>query len=368
MIFIPTRPYNELPALPPQAELETRPVLKLCIDARARVAELKQLGDHLPNQAVLVNVIPVLEAQASSEIENIVTTTDKLFRYAQASDTGVDPATKEALRYRTAIHRGFESLASRPLSTATAVEVCRTIKNSNLDIRRVPGTTLANPNSGETIYTPPEGEALLRDKLGNWEKFLHNETGLDPLVRMAVGHYQFEAIHPFTDGNGRTGRILNLLYLCQQKLLTLPVLYLSGYINRTKSDYYRLLLAVTSDASWEDWLIYLLEGVRETAHWTAAKMEAIRQLHVHTAKYVGDRASSIYSHELVEQLFIQPYCRIKNIVESGVAKRQTASVYLKQLCEIGVMEERKVGREKLFVHPKFLQILTEENNEFEPYK
>lgn len=367
MNFSPTDPYNDLPLLPPRVELETRAVLKLCIEARAQLAELKQLGESLPNPTVLINAIPLLEAQASSEIENIVTTSDRLFRFAEASHQNPDPATKEALRYRTALRLGYQRLSERPLNTNLAVEICSVIKNSRHDIRRTPGTQLINDQTGQVIYTPPVGEALLRDKLSNWEVFLHAEDGIDPLVRMATAHYQFEAIHPFADGNGRTGRVLNLLYLVDCGLLDHPTLYLSGHINRTKRDYYRLLLDVTASERWEDWTLYMLEAIRETSTWTSSKIRAAQALLEHTIQHVQAKASSIYTRELVEQLFVQPYCRIGNLVDSGIAKRQTASVYLKQLCEIGVLEEHKVGREKLFLHPKFLALLTRDGNEFDRY-
>ena len=367
MLFSPTVPYNDLPALPPKAELETRAVLKLCIEARAALAELKQLGESLPNPTVLINAIPLLEAQASSEIENIVTTSDRLFRFAETGNHQLDPATKEALRYRTALHHGYRRLTQRPLNTNLAVEVCGIIKDVGLDIRRTPGTQLVNDRTGEIIYTPPEGEALLRKKLANWEAFLHADDDVDPLVRMAAGHYQFEAIHPFTDGNGRTGRVLNLLYLVERGLLNQPTLYLSGHINRSKRDYYRLLLDVTTAERWVDWTLYMLEAIRETSVWTSNKVRAAQALLEHTVQHVQRQAGNIYTRELVEQLFVQPYCRIPNLVDNGIAKRQTASVYLKQLCDIDVLEEHKVGREKLFLHPKFLALLTRDSNEFDPY-
>jgi len=366
--FNSERPYNDLPPLPPRQELETKAILKRCIEARAAVAALKQVGESIPNQAVLINTIPLLEAQASSEIENIVTTTDKLFRFADNPGNQADPATREALRYRTALANGYRTLKKRPLSTATAVEICRTIKNVNLDIRRVPGTKLANDRTQEVIYTPPEGEALLRDKLANWERFLHEAEELDPLIRMAVGHYQFEAIHPFTDGNGRTGRILNILYMVEQDLLDIPVLYLSRYIIQHKSDYYGLLLDVTRKEGWEDWVLYMLEGVAQTAAWTADKIRTTRQLIEDTVGYVRQREPSIYTRELVEQLFVQPYCRIGNLVKAGVGHRETVSKYLKTLCDIGVLEEQKVGREKLFVNPRFLKLLTKDSNKYAPLK
>lgn len=362
----PEQAYNSLPPLPPAAELETRAVLKRCITARATVAALKQAAELIPNQSMLINIIPMLEARDSSEIENIVTTTDRLFQFAQG-DNAADPATKEALRYRTALHRGFHSLANRPLCTATAVEICRTLKGADMDIRRTPGTRLTNDRTGEVIYTPPEGEALLRDMLANWEQFLHNADDIDPLVRMAVGHYQFEAIHPFIDGNGRTGRVINILYLIEQDLLTLPILYLSRYIIRHKADYYRLLLEVTRSGAWEAWLLFMLTAIEETAHWTTAKIGAIRALSEHTAIYVREKLPKIYSRELVDVIFEQPYCRIANLVEKDIAQRQAASRYLKDLVAVGVLQEMTVGKEKLFIHPKLMQLLMRDENEFSVY-
>lgn len=357
------RPYNELPPLPPLADLETKAVLKRCITARAALAELKQAAELIPNQTMLINTIPLLEAKDSSEIENIVTTTDLLFQYAQGGDNQADSATKEALRYRTALHSGFQSLQTRPLCTATAVEICRTLKAAHMDIRRIPGTQLANDRTGEVIYTPPEGEANLRELLANWERFLHNEADIDPLVRMAVGHYQFEAIHPFADGNGRTGRVLNILFLIEQELLTLPILYLSRYIIANKADYYRLLLSITREHAWEPWLLYMLQAVEETARWTTAKIAAIRNLSEITATHVKTRVPKIYSRELVDVIFEQPYCRIGNLVDKQVAQRQAASRYLKELVAIGVLREVQVGKEKLFIHPKLMQLLIRDGNE-----
>ena len=360
MAFDPQRPYNDLPLLPPAGTLETHAVLKACVEARAALAELKQAGLLIPNQAVLINTIPLLEAQASSEIENIVTTADRLFLFADEHDDQADPATREALRYRHALWDGYQALAQRPLTTNTAVAICRAIKGVDLDIRATPGTHLVNDRSGEIVYTPPEGEALLREKLANWERFIHEAEALDPLVRMAVMHYQFEAIHPFVDGNGRTGRILNLLYLVEQGLLDIPVLYLSRHIIRNKADYYRLLLAVSTREEWEPWLLYMLAAVAATARWTTAKIHSIRQLIATTAERIRTQAAGIYSHELAELIFVRPYCRIGHVVDAGIAKRQTASTYLKELCAIGVLLEQKAGREKIFINPAFMNLLTTE--------
>lgn len=362
----PDRPFNALPELPPPVEVETQAVLKRCIAARSALAELRMVAELIPNQSILVGTFPLLEAGASSEIENIVTTTDRLFQHVH-DERRADAATLEALRYSRALFEGFRSLMERPLTTRTAEIVCSRIMGTEMSVRRLPGTALRNAVTNEVVYTPPEGEPLLRDKLANWERFMHDATQLDPLVRMAMGHYQFEAIHPFTDGNGRTGRVLNTLFLIEQDLLTLPILYLSRYINNTRSEYYRLLNRVTSHSAWEPWVLYILTGVEETARWTTAKISAIRTLQAHTSSYIQHALPKIHSHELVELLFELPYCRIGNLTARGIAKRQTASVYLQQLTAIGVLTERVVSRDKLFVHPKLMRLLSEDENIFERY-
>ncbi len=365
-LWHPERPYNDIPRLPPRVELETREALKACITARAALAELKQAGELIPNPGVLINTLPLLEAQASSEIENIVTTTDRLFQFRE-DDESADGATKEALRYSRALLEGYRSLDERPLTTRTAEEICTEIKGMQMQVRRVPGTALARAN-GDIVYTPPVGEDLLRSLLANWEQFMHADDGLDPLIRMAVAHYQFEAIHPFTDGNGRTGRILNSLYFLSQNLLTLPILYLSRYIIEHKADYYRLLLEVTRTGEWQGWLLFMLRGVEETALWTVGKIAAIRRLQTHTAEYVRIAKPKVYRHELVNVIFEKPYCRIQDVTERGIAGRQTASVYLKTMVEIGVLEERSVGREKLFIHPRLMGLLIRDSNDWEDFQ
>ena len=367
MIWQPGEAWNDLPELPPAAELETKAVLKQCVESRAALGELKQAAMLITNQAMLINILPLLEAKDSSEIENIVTTTDSLFQYADNPSEQMDPATREALGYRTALNNGFKSLADRPLSTTTSVEICSTIKSTNMDVRKTARIKLPSQATGEIIYTPPERESVIRGLLANWECFMHNEIEPDPLIRMAVGHYQFEAIHPFADGNGRTSRIINSLYMIEQELLTLPILYLSRYIIANKENYYRLQQAVTRDSAWEGWIIYMLKGVEETSRWTLEKITAMRELEDHTKDYIKSRLPKIYTFELVQTIFTQPYCRIANLVEKDIAKRQTASEYLKQLTEIGVLEERRVGKEKLFIHSKLLTLLRKEDNTFEQY-
>lgn len=360
MIWTANNPYNALPLLPPESELETKAVLKACITSRAALAELNQTAKLLPNQNLLINLLAILEAQGSSEIENIVTTTNKLFQYAQ-EESDADPMTKEALNYRRALFNGFKSLGELPLSTRTAVDICTTLKNCEMDIRKQMGTALKNQTTDEIIYTPPDGEDRVRSLLKNWETFLHEDDtdGYDPLVKLALLHYQFEAIHPFTDGNGRTGRILNILYLVEKELLTLPILYLSRFIVMNKSEYYRLLLSVTTEEQWVPWVLFMLKAVEETSKWTKNKISEITDLIEKTVLYIKEQEPKIYSRELVELLFKQPYCRISNLVDQDIAQRQTASNYLKKLCDIGVLKEHVDGREKLFINTKLLDLMRE---------
>lgn len=361
----PDIPYNDLPPLPPKQDIESKTILKRCIAARASLARLKQAAELIPNQAMLINTLPVMEARASSEIENIVTTTDKLFQSLQMDTERQDPATKEALQYRTALFAGYESLTSRPLCTQTAIMVCNAIKHPyEMAIRKTGGTALKGGNSGNVVYTPTEGEETIRGKLANWERFIHESGDLDPLIIMAAAHYQFEAIHPFTDGNGRMGRILNSLLLIEKGLLDLPILYLSRYIIENRADYYRLLLGVTERQDWESWIIYILDGVADTADWTVSKIDAIRCLFEQTRQHIRTHAQGIYTHELVNLLFEQPYTRIANLEAAGIAKRQTASKYLKELSDIGVLQEIAIGRDKLFIHPRLMELLRGEGNSF----
>ena len=362
----PGRPYNDLPLLPPNAEIETRAVLKKCVTARTALAELRLAGQLIPDQSVLVHAIPNLEARDSSAVENIVTTNDALFREASLGDYEAAPATKEAARYRNALYTAIEAIKTRPLSTRIAVDVCRAITGIDLDIRCTPGTTLTNSHTGEVIYTPPEGQARLRELLGNWERFAHERPDLDPLVRMAILHYQFEAIHPFPDGNGRTGRILNILSLMQDGLLDLPTLYLSRHILKTRGEYYRRLGEVTFQQRWEPWILYVLAGVEETSVWTTQKIGAIRSLMDETKRYIRAAAPKM-PHALIELIFSQPYCRIANLVEHKIAARHTASAYLKEMARLGILEEEKVGRDKVFLHRKYLDVLFGEKHDFDPY-
>lgn len=248
-----------------------------------------------------------------------------------------------------------------------AERVCSRLSGHEVRVRVTPGTALVNPATGRVVYTPPEGEPRLRQLLDHWARFLNTPSELDPLIRMAVGHYQFEAIHPFADGNGRTGRILNSLFLIQEGLLTLPVLYLSRYVIARKAEYHERLLRVTSDAEWEPWILYMLRAVAETAAWTTAKIAGVRALMDAIAARVRERQPGAYSHELIALVFEQPYCRIQSVVDAGLAQRQAASRQLKQLVGAGVLQELKVGRDKLFLNPRLMRMLTSDDNQWEPF-
>jgi Fic family protein len=310
----------------------------------------------MTNPTVLINSIPILEAQASSEIENIVTTADDLFKYAQDESSATNPATKETLNYRTALFAGVGLIAARPLSANTATEICTIVKGRQMDVRKMPGTYIGNPTTHAAIYTPPAGESVIRDKLGNWERFVHEWEGLDPLIVMAIAHYQFEAIHPFEDGNGRTGRIINVLFLMSIGLISEPILYLSRYIIQNKDEYYRLLLEVTRDGNWQDWVIFMLEGIGITALSTVAKIDQIQTLEHETLERIRE-VTSRANADLLAVLFEQPYCRIANVQGRCRVSRPTATNWLNALVKAGVLVDVKSGRDRLFVNLKFLELL-----------
>lgn len=360
MPYSPDKPYNHLPPLPPleAGDIETPAVLKAAISANRALAELKGKSESLPNPSILVNSIVLQEAKSSSEIENVVTTNDKLFTALSAEDSKVDPQTKEVLRYRQALWKGVEKLEGRSLSTGLFIELMQTIKESDDGIRNESGTVIANPNTRKIIYWPPEGEELIRNLLVNLEDYIYADDGVDPLIKMAVIHYQFEAIHPFDDGNGRTGRLLNILYLMEKKLLLHPVLYLSNAIISQKQDYYRLLREVTEKEAWEPWILFMLEAVEKTALQTMARIEQILDLLDKTVEVAKEKLPNrVYSKELIELLFEQPYCKVKFLVDRGIAKRQTAAEYLRELEEAGILKSKQVGRENLFMNVRLYEML-----------
>ncbi len=367
--FDPTVHNNNLPKLPPPCEVETKAVLKACLAATRALAELKGSVRMLPDQSILINSIPLQEAKLSSEIENIVTTQDKLFeanllqessRFSgdAVDESKIDPATKEVLNYRAALHYGFEAMKERSFSMRLIRDVCSVLRKKTVQFRGYgDNVALKNPSTGEIKYTPPEGGDVLLDKLSDLEDYCLNYTRHDSLIKMALMHYQFESIHPFDDGNGRAGRIMNILYLIHEKLLDLPILYLSRFIIETKSEYYKLLRSVTENGSWEAWVLYMLKGIAETAALTTTRVNEISDFFAKTRDEVRERLPNVYSKELVELIFKQAYCRVDFLIRENIAKRQTAARYLKALVDIGVLEEIKRGRDKIYVNLGLTDIL-----------
>lgn len=356
----PKKPYNTLPKLPPKFKITSEIGLK-CGDARAALAELKGAINVIPNPAVLINTIPLLETHSSNQIENVVTTQDNLFRFS-ALDRLADPATKEALRYRTALRRAI----GKPINISLMEEICSIIKNEEINLRSK-AIRIANERK-ETIYIPPDDKKIISQLLKNWMEFA-NSSDLDPLVQMAVLHYQFEAIHPFPDGNGRTGRILNLLFLVRKNLLDSPILYLSRYILENRTEYYTLLRQVTEQKNWNACILYMLDAVKQTSIWTLHHIQSIRKLMNHTKKYIKESVNAPhYRGLLLEVLFTYPYCRSYNLQELGIKSPITSRKYLRQLVDLGILKEEKMGKELLFIHEKYLNLLMSTHHQFDEYK
>ena len=352
----PEIPNNDLPLLPFQESLETILVMQAAIRANKSLAELKGIAQTIPNQSIFINTISLKEAQYSSEIENIITTTDELYQAFSVSDGMMTQSAKEVLSYRSALWQGFSLLKKRGvLTTSVMNEIQATLLGNNAGIRSLPGTALKNAVSGKIIYTPPVGKDVILDKLKNLEAYIHTDS-VDPLIKLAMMHYQFESIHPYYDGNGRTGRILNVLYLIYEGLLDQPILYLSHYIIQHKEDYYRLLQNCTFKQDYEPWILYILEGIEQSARETISKIKMIQARMQNSIALVKEKLPKIYSKELIEVIFEQPYCKIKFLEDRGIAKRKTASEYLYQLETIGILESKKVGRETLFLNTKLFEL------------
>lgn len=360
MPFDKSRPYNELPDLPPQVSVETHTVLKKAIGAHKALSELKQIGHRLPKQAILIHSLGLQEAKMSSEIESIVTTNDELYQAHAHVEHALSPETKEVLHYQDAIWHGYEALKSnkRLLTTPLFEEICQIVIGNSNCLRESSGTKLVNA-SGEVMYTPPEGELLIRKMLHNLEEFIYQEKNLDSLVKLALIHYQFEAIHPFYDGNGRTGRILNILYLINEGLLDLPVLYLSRYFLHNKKAYYQGFRNVAEKEHWEEWISFFLDAVNSTAKMTQQKITTILDLMENVTAQIQEKAPEIYSKELIDVIFKMPYCKIRHLEEAKIAKRQTASIYLQQLETMGLLQGIKKGREKYYINSPFLKLLAQ---------
>ncbi|MEJ7611043.1 MAG: Fic family protein [Ferruginibacter sp.] len=358
----PNEPHNILPDLPPKINLESPAILKATIKANRLLGELKGYCQTLPDPRLLINTVILQESKDSSAIENIVTTQDELYQAVVSAEElhNISSSTKEVIRYREAMYLGLEKMKSKSLlTTNTMIQIMQQLKGTSEEVRKNSGTRLANPITKKIIYTPPEGEELIRKKLFSLERFIHDDKNeLDPLIKMALIHYQFEAIHPFSDGNGRTGRILNVLYLVQQQLLTLPVLYLSSYIINHKTDYYRLLREVTENQNWEDWILYMLNAIAETSQVTLQKIDAIQKLKEETFVKVKDILKASFNRDLVDVNFSFPYVKIKTLEAHKIAKRQTASTYLQELAKAGILHPMKIRKEIYYINVKLMDIIS----------
>jgi cell filamentation protein, protein adenylyltransferase len=353
------KPFNALSLLPPVKEkIETVKILRQLVKSSVALAELKGIAKILPNPEILLNAVILKEARASSEIENVITTQDKLYQALSAKGIQIDSATKEVLRYREAMLYGFHFIQKKGfLSTNAVIEIQKILEENNAGIRKLPGTALRNASTGKVIYTPPDNLDTINHLMRNLELYFNNYDDIAPLIKLAIQHYQFESIHPFYDGNGRTGRILNVLYLILHKQLESPVLYLSAYIIGNKADYYRLLQEVRTKENWESWVIYILKGIEQTANETIKQVNEINQLFLKTQELVKKKAPKVYSKEFIELLFQHPYCKTEYLTERMGISRITASKYLKELEKIKVLKSKQIWKETLYVNTELFDLL-----------
>ncbi len=349
---------QKLPKLPPNTELETKAVLKQLSKTNRALAELKGYADTIPNKHILINAVMINEAKDSSAIENIITTHDDLYK-AISDASGATSAAKEVVNYRTALWQGYELVKDREMITTNMiVEIQSIIEKNRAGIRKLPGTVLRNERTGETVYIPPVGEAEIRELLGNLEKYINEDyNDVDPLIKLAVIHYQFESIHPFYDGNGRTGRIINVLYLVLKDLLDSPILYLSSYIIRNKSEYYRLLQEVRTHENWEEWIVFILIAIEETAGETLGLVKRINSEVETMSAEIKEKLPKIYSKELIDLLFYEFYTKTI-FIENGLSvTRKTAVSYLSSLEKEGFLNSEKIGKERIYQNKRLYDLV-----------
>ena len=350
--------YCSIALLPPEADLETKQVLKRLAGAHRALAELKGFADTMPNKNILINAVTINEAKDSSEIENIITTHDELFK-AMSQPNYQNPAAKEVVNYRTALWKGYEAIKSKQLLTINMmVEIQQNMEKNRAGIRKLPGTVLKNEATGEVVYTPPIGEQEIMALLSNLESYMNNDHDeIDPLIKLAVIHHQFESIHPFYDGNGRTGRIINVLYLVLKELLDSPILYLSQYIIQNKTSYYRLLQEVRTKGLWEEWILFMLDGIESTAVETLKLIKKINSLVEQTAEDILTALPKIYSRELVDLLFFEFYTKTIYIEKGLRISRKTAVTYLSALEESGFLTSERIGRERIYLNKRLFEVV-----------
>ena len=357
-----------IPSLPLPYDLETKEVLKQLNRANRKLAELKGVAQTIPNERILISSLTLQEAKDSSEVENIVTTQDDLYRAGlDPSHQFINAATKEVLFYREAINEGFRMVRNKYILTLNDIKHVQEILEQNTaGFRTTPGTQLKRENDGAVIYTPPQdGMAIVR-YMSNLEQFINDDhlSQLDPLIKMAIIHHQFESIHPFYDGNGRTGRIINILYLVITGLLDLPILYLSRYITHNKGEYYRLIQAIRDKntdnaAEWEAWILFMLKGVEVTAEDTISLVKNIGRLMAEYKNVIRPDFGSKYNHELLNGLFYHPYTKIDHVVANMQVSRQTASKYLDRIVALGLLKKEKMGKENYYINTRLMNLFIE---------
>jgi len=352
----------QIPSLPLAIDLETKRVFKKIISANKALAELNGVSETIPNEQIILNTLSLQEAKDSSAIENIITTQDELFSSDSLAKQFTSIAAKEVFNYSSSLKFGFELVKKTGLLTSNnIIDIHSVLEETKTGFRKVPGTALKNDQTGEVIYTPPQSFHEISEYMNNLESFINDAelSDLDPLVKLAIVHHQFESIHPFYDGNGRTGRIINILYMVKEELLQLPILYLSRYINQNKSDYYKLLQQTRETNEWEEWILFMLEAIEKTSIQTIFIIKGIKNLMQSYKEKIRKELPKIYSQDLINNLFKHPYTKIDFIVEDLRVSRQTASRYLDQLVELGLVHLQKIGKENFYINVELYQFLND---------
>lgn len=351
---------KELTLLPPKENLETKAVLRKAAEAHRYLAELKGAANSIPNQSILIDTLALQEARESSAIENIISTFDDVYQSNSASHSYVSSAAKEVHAYSNALKIGFELVKKTGLITNNHIlEIQKHIENNRAGFRKLPGTKLLNEATGETVYEPPQDYDTILSLMDNFQHYINDDklSDIDPLIKMAIIHHQFESIHPFYDGNGRTGRIINILYLIKNDLLSLPILYLSRYIIRHKEEYYRLLQTVRLKRNWEPWILYMLDAVSETSKDNIRVITAIGKAIQMYKQMIRTDIPKIYSQDLLNNLFRYPYTKIEYLMSDLEVSRNTAIRYLEQLEKFDLVKKKKVGRDNFYLNKSLINIL-----------
>ncbi|HAT3978677.1 TPA: Fic family protein [Legionella pneumophila] len=350
----------KVPTLPGLGDIETKSVLKKISKAHQALAELKGVVHIIPNQTILIDTLSLQEAKDSSAIENIITTHDDLYQSDSSAKSFVSIAAKEVHSYARALRESYEKVKQRHLlTTSDILQIQSTIVENSAGFRKTPGTSLRNDVTGEEVYVPPQHPNEIISLMSNLEKFINDDDlcDWDPLIKMSVIHHQFESIHPFYDGNGRTGRIINILYLVKQGLLDMPVLYLSRYINQNKIEYYKLLQDVRADSRWESWLMFMLDGIEQTSIQTKQLIRDIKGLMQSHKHLIREKHPKMYSQDLINNLFRHPYTKIEFLVNELQVHRNTAAKYLNELINLGILTRHKIGKDNLYLNDALFQLL-----------